>query len=138
MPVAHRIPRWPALMVAAGLTAGCSDGNDPDTLPECTGAVSLSVGAGATPAISWSPACRLFLVLVEDPTGTGDQWGVLSDSSNAIVPPVRYGTMPPGATRELLPAAPLQPGHEYQLTVFRFTGPEHEDGQVIGQTTFAP
>jgi hypothetical protein len=118
--------------------AGDRDSTDPDTLPECAGAVSLAVGPGTTPALSWSPACRLFLVLVEDPTGSGDQWGVPSDSSNAIPPPMQYGMVPEGATKEMLPATPLQAGHEYRVTVFRFTGPGHEDGEVIGQATFAP
>jgi hypothetical protein len=107
-------------------------------LPECAGAVSVAAGSGTTPVLTWSPACRLFLVLVEDPTGTGDQWGVLSDSSNAITPSVKYGTVPQGATKELVAPTPLQSGHEYRLSVFRFTGPGHEDGELIGQTAFTP
>lgn len=62
----------------------------------------------------------------------------LSDRSNGISPPVRDGTVPAGATKEAQPPEALQPGHEYQLTVFRFTGPGHEDGEVIGQITFVP
>lgn len=138
MRIPQRLHRWPALAVLAALTPGCDDTTDPGTLPECGGAVSVAVGPGTTPAITWSPACRLFLVLVEDPNGTGDQWGVLSDSSNAITPSVTYGTVPQGATKELVPPSPLQGGHEYRLSGFRFTGPGHEDGEVIGQTAFTP
>jgi hypothetical protein len=132
------IHRWPALAALAALVPGCKNGTDPDPVSACTGVVSISVGSGTVPALSWSPPCRLFLVLVEDPTGTGDQWGVLSDSSNGIAPPVHYGTVPEGATKELLPPVPLQAGHEYRLNVVRFTGPGHEDGEVIGQATFTP
>jgi hypothetical protein len=130
--------RWPALTALAALTPGCNDGMDSSPLPECSAAVNLSVGSGTTPVLNWAPACRLFLVLVEDPTGTGDQWGVLSDSTNGIQPPVRYGMVPEGATKEVLPPTPLQSGHEYRLIVFRFTGPGHEDGELIGQATFTP
>ena len=74
--------------------------------------------AGLTPVIRWTPACRLFLVLVEDPTAGTDQWGVLSDSTNGIAPPVTYGTLPAGATKELTPPVNLQTGHVYRLGVF--------------------
>ena len=106
--------------------------------PDCTGAVTPTLGAGLTLVIRWTPACRLFLVLVEDPTAGTDQWGVLSDSTNGIAPPVTYGTLPAGATKELTPPVNLQTGHVYRLGVFRFTGPGHEEGVLAGQVTFTP
>lgn len=114
------------------------DGNGPSQLAECTGPVTLSASAGTVPRFTWTPACRLFLVLVEDPTGDGDQWGVLSDSSNKIAPGVSYGVIPSGATKELLAPVPLVAGHSYHATVARFTGPGHEDGVTIGQLDFTP
>lgn len=138
MGTAPRLCRWPAPALLAAFTLACNDATDSGTLPQCAGAVSVAVGSGTTPAVTWSPACRLFLVLIEDPTGTGDQWGILSDSSNAITAPVQYGTVPPGATKELLAPTPLQSGHEYRVSVFRFVGPGHEDGELIGQKAFTP
>ena len=82
------------LLAGLAVSAGCSDSTSEATLPECTGTVAPTIGAGLTPVIRWTPACRLFLVLVEDPTGGTDQWGVLSDSTNGIAPPVTYGTLP--------------------------------------------
>ena len=124
------------LCVTAALA--CSDSNAPGALPECTGAVTPKVGSGTTPRISWTPACRLFLVLVEDPSGGGDQWGVLSDSSNAIATPVTYGSMPAGATKELQAAIALTVGQQYHLVLYRFTGPGHEDGTLAGEADFTP
>jgi hypothetical protein len=130
---------FPAGLVAIGLLSlACDDGAGPGTAAECTGPVAVTVGAGTVPRFSWTPACRLFLVLVEDPSGDGDQWGVISDSSNAIGSPVKYGTVPAGATSELLSPVALQAGHLYHMSVFRFTGPGHEDGTVIGETDFTP
>jgi hypothetical protein len=108
------------------------------TAPQCAGPVTLSVGGGTNPAFRWTPDCRLFLVLVEDPLNGEDQWGVESDSANGIGPPVTYGTVPAGATKELMSPTALQAGHAYRVDVFRFTGPGHEDGLIVGQQTFTP
>jgi hypothetical protein len=114
------------------------DESGPSELSECAGPVTLSVSAGTEPRFTWTPACRLFLVLVEDPSGDGDQWGVLSDSSNNIAPGVSYGVIPSGATKELLAPVHLVAGRSYHATVARFTGPGHEDGTIIGQRDFTP
>ena len=138
MPRPRRHPWETGLIAIALVSLACDDAMGPGTLPECSGPVTVAVGTGTLPILRWTPACRLFLVLVEDPGSGGDQWGVLSDSSNSIAPPVTYGTSPAGATKELLPPAVLQHGHVYHLSVFRFTGPGHEDGVVIRQTDFTP
>jgi hypothetical protein len=125
------------LCVAAVLVcvSGCGDSG---TAPDCAGAVNLSVGSGTTPQFRWTPTCRLFLVLVEDPATGDDQWAVDSDSSNAIDSPVTYGTIPKGATKQSQAPVALQAGHTYQVYVFRFTGPGHEDGVLIAQQPFTP
>lgn len=126
-------------LVSVTAALACSDSNAPGTLPECTGAVTPKVGSGTTPRISWTPACRLFLVLVEEPAGgAGDQWGVLSDSSNAIATPVTYGVMPAGATKESQAPTALVTGQQYHLVLYRFTGPGHEDGTLAGEVDFTP
>ena len=136
-------PRFLALVVYAGVAlalAGCGDHTDPAPLSACTGPVTLSVSPGVTPRISWTPACRLFLVIVEDPSGGGglDQWAVDSDSTDAIEPPVTYGVIPPGATKQLLEPVPLQAGQQYRVAVWRFIGPGHEDGELIDTLNFIP
>jgi hypothetical protein len=121
------------------VVAACGDSTGNDGVLACEGAVTVQVGSGTSPQISWTPVCRLFLVLVEDAGGMGgDQWAVESDSSNSIAPPVRYGTIPPGATDEITLPVTLQAGHAYRVNVFRFTGPGHEDGVLIGQANFTP
>ena len=128
------------LAVALGISVAvaCGDGAGPASGSECTTAVTLTVGTGTTPVFGWTPACRLFLVLVEDTSGGFDQWGVESDSANGIAPPVTYGTIPPGASKQLTPPITLQAGHGYRVILFRFTGPGHEDGVLIAQKPFTP
>ena len=78
----------PFAAVSCALLLACSDGTNPgDSLPVCTGPVSILVSSGPTPSFSWTPACRIFFVNIE--LGASDQWGVISDSTNAIARPVR-------------------------------------------------
>lgn len=120
------------------LLCGCSEDNPISPTPEdCTGPVQVSVSSGATPTFAWTPLCSLFFVLVEPESSGADQWGVISDSTNAISPPVVYGVVPPGA-RELTPPEALVSGITYEVLVFRWTGPGEEDGELVGQQKFTP
>lgn len=127
------------LLLLAVVGTGCSsDSAGPGgPLSACTGVVSVSVSGGTTPTFSWTPACRLFLVLVEPASSGEDQWLVITDSTNAIAPPVTYGVTPPGAVQLAAPTA-LVAGQAYKLVVFRWTGPGAQDGALIGTGTFTP
>ena len=124
-----------AAVVAAGIA--CSD-NSPGTtgpLPECTGAVTVAVSSGTTPTFTWAPSYRLFFVLVEPAQSGADLWSVGSDGTNAIRPPVIYGTVPNGA-RELQSVTPLVTGATYDVYVYRWTGPGTQDGVLAGSKAF--
>jgi hypothetical protein len=97
--------------------------------------VTIEVSSGTSPTFDWSPACRLFFLGVE--LGAADQWLVITDSANAIAPPVRYGVLPAGA-RQRDPALPLEPGQTYDVNFARWTGPGAEDGVPIGTEFFTP
>ena len=133
--------RW---CVAAGVlivaaAAGCADepsGTD-GPVPECTGAVSVTVGTGTTPTFTWTPACRLFLLLVEPVVGGTDLWSIISDSANVIAPPVTYGVVPTGV-QEGDPPTTLVVGSGYEVYLYRWTGPGRQDGALVGQATFTP
>ena len=126
--------RWAALSV--GLAACSSDPTSPgEIVPECTGPVSIEVSSGTMPTFDWTPACRLFFLIVE--LGADDQWLVITDGTNAIAPPVRYGVLPTGA-RQRDPATPLEAGQTYDVNVARWTGPGPEDGVLIGSEFFTP
>jgi hypothetical protein len=83
--------------------------------------VTTTVTGGATPLISWTPACRAFRLRVEalPSVGFGEYriyWEVFSPAGN-ITPGVRYGAVPNGAS-ETAPVQPLTSGRiiEYMLT----------------------
>ena len=121
-------------ILLASLACG-SDTTSPSEQAACTGNVTVSVSSGTTPNISWEPACRAYLVLVEE--DGGDVWGAVSeDGAHAIATPVRYGVVPTGAT-ELTPPSPLSAGTAYSVSVFRWTGPP-QDGTLIGTKAFTP
>lgn len=105
----------------------------------CTGPVEVAVSTLNTPAFSWTPACRSWFVLVEHDSSGADQWSIISDSTNAISPPVIYGVKPFGyGTRELVPPEALVSGNTYRVSVFRWTGPGAQDGELVGLQKFTP
>ena len=125
-----------ALTCVMGLACS-SDATSPGAAPPaCTGAVAITVSSGTSPSFNWTPACRLFFVNVE--LGASDQWSIISDSTNAIAPPVQYGVVPAGAVQSTLDVAPLEAGQTYDVNVFYWTGPDAQDGTFIGSQDFTP
>ena len=125
-----------AVVLGSAIAACSSDPTSPGgPLEDCTGPVSIEVSPGTSPTFDWSPACRLFFLNVE--LGADDLWLVISDSTNAIAPPVRYGVLPAGA-RQRNPATPLESGQTYDVNLARWTGPGAEDGALIGSQVFTP
>jgi hypothetical protein len=103
-----------ALFPLLGL--GCSDALGPSA---CLSGMSFVVGTGTQPTFDWRPACgvnALTVRAVENPDEA--IWGLGSPStSNAVRPPIRYGTIPSGASgTETAPA--LVTGSTYRLTLY--------------------
>jgi hypothetical protein len=98
--------------------------------------VTIAVSSGTSPSFSWTPACRLFFVNVE--LGATDQWSIISDSTNAIAPPVRYGVVPAGAQQSSSDVPSLQAGETYDVNLFYWSGPGAQDGTFIGSRDFTP
>ena len=121
------------LVVVLLAMAGCSDGaTGPDNIEPCTvNSVTVSVSSGTTPTFTWTPACRVLMLLVEQEAT--DQW-LLEATGDGIAPGVRYGTVPPGATARD-PAIPLQAGTTYEVILFR--GPP-ESAVIIAIEEFVP
>lgn len=130
--------RTPIPLLLAALLFGCSEDNPVNaSLPVCSGPVTIAVSAGTTPTFTWTPACRAFMVLVE--LGASDQWGVMSEGTNAIAPGVVYGVVPAGAQQFTTGAAPaLVAGQTYDVTVAYWTGPGGDDGALAGNQSFVP
>jgi hypothetical protein len=125
----------PALSLA--LAASCSKSMEPAVLlPLCVpGATAVSVSAGVTPSVNWSPACRVsFLDVVSFGVS---QWRVTSDSANLITPPVQYGVVPSGA-RQIAAPVILQAGFNYSVIIGRWIGPKATDLENVGTLAFMP
>ena len=97
-------------------------------------AVSIIISPGTTPTFSWEPPDPVSWLTVEGARGE-DQWFVTTDSTNAIVPPVRYGDVPGGA-RELVPARALIAGSTYQVGLAQATASGQTD--LIAIRPFTP
>lgn len=133
---------WFALAL---LTIAC--GGDSSTAPKdaepCTESVTLHVTSGLTPDISWTPACKLFLVGVEQVSDGHDLWFVSADSISGgagILPPVRYGSTPVGA-HQFENFTPLTRGVAVRALAFRPGGPAGTDTVNVvlaGTVQFTP
>lgn len=102
------------------LLASVSCSNDvtgPETSGPCTTDVSVTVSGGTTPTFTWTPACRVIGLLVEE--GASDRW-LLEATGAGIAPGVTYGSVPAGASQDA-PAIPLVSGTTYEVILFRGT-----------------
>lgn len=97
----------------------------PPFVAPCTAAdvadLTLSVGSGTEPTLSWQPACGVSQLRVDYPDpdypelGPQRAWSVVG---LFLAPPVRYGEEPPSLFPNLLPAEPLEPGRLYTARLF--------------------
>ncbi len=127
----------PLIALSCTMVLACSDSTSlGDPAAACTGPVTIAVSSGTSPSFSWTPACRLFFVNVE--LGASDQWSIISDSTDAITPPVQYGVVPAGAQQSSSEVTPLVPGQTYDVNLFYWTGPGAQDGTFIGSREFTP
>ena len=120
MPLRCRFHIWLRAAAAGALFPllglGCSDTLGPSA---CLSGMSFVVGTGTQPTFDWRPPCgvnALTVRAVENPEKV--LWGLGSPStSNAVHPPIRYGTIPSGASGTE-PAPALIPGSTYRLTLY--------------------
>ena len=109
-------PRLIVLVFLASVS--CSkDVTGPETSGPCTTDVSVTVSGGTTPTFTWTPACRVIGLLVEE--GASDRW-FLEATTAGIAPGVTYGSVPAGASQDA-PAIPLVSGTTYEVILFRGT-----------------
>jgi len=111
--------------------AGCSDAAGPNRDP-CTGDVTITVSSGPTPTFTWTPACGVIGLLVEEEAS--DMWFISATGSGTIGSGVKYGTVPPGATEETPPLT-LLAGRTYEVILFRGT---QDDGVIAGLKALPP
>ena len=98
----------------------------------CPATVSVSISAGTTPTISWTPDCPVNLVLVEE--NASDMWLIWGDG-NVFEPGVQYGSDHPCAV-DFRYEGPLVAGTEYDVILFRYDGPD--DYTTIAVKSFRP
>lgn len=125
------------------LFIGCSNDNsstNADKIPECTGNVEISVSSGTKPVFSWTPECKIYLLLVENTSNGSDVWGIKTEGSNSIAPSVTYGSIPKGA--EILSeengTLNLISGTEYRVILFTYAVPDSLSSSIIGISNFMP
>jgi hypothetical protein len=128
-----------AALLAASAGACGDDSTGPDRLAACSDAVTVAVGPGTTPDISWTPRCGAALLAVEEvgaSSGLEIKWHVLALES-LLEPPIRYGVAPDGAVDIIaLPPTPLVSGRTYRVTVHgRGAGLSFVE---LGSATFTP
>ena len=99
-----------ALLVAS---ASCSDSTGTGSFP-CNGTVTASASAGRTPTFTWSPACLVSAIQVQD--NGSDMWFV-STPGAGIRSGTKYGSTPSGAIVGQAPLG-LVTGTTYDLILY--------------------
>lgn len=105
----------------------------------------ITVSAGLRPKIAWTPSPSYQLQVYAGPSdgnGIGVLWSVAGSGGyeNALASPVIYGEPPAGS--QYAPAAPLEAGHTYTVTVTRVDQRGSGDGffntrhRYVGVRTF--
>jgi hypothetical protein len=125
-------PRTGLLLCAlAGGLLGC--GSTTEALGPCTSPVTVSIGAGRTPQISWAPACAVAQLIVFSPPSLGgpSNWWAIKSSTMDIRPPVQFGSTPAGA-QEVIAAQPL----DLQRSIFVIVSDVQGNG--LGDATRNP
>jgi len=133
--VRHHIGKVTCLVLLGGLI-GCSDSSGTEALEICTNPVTLTVGAGTTPKISWSPACLANQVVINE-QGGGPAWAMFFVvDSNPLRPPVHYGVVQAGALGTPTSPAPLTAGTTYNVNLF--VDPVGGPAELIGTKSVTP
>ena len=120
------------LMVGLLAVMSCED---PLAVSDCPDQVQISVGAGTTPEIDWTPRCHLVGLLITSTYTGGTVWsiggpqrGVCGDDGqqcywrNTLYPPIRYGVVPQDAVQDFPPdqkPQALRVGWPYELRLRR-------------------
>jgi hypothetical protein len=108
-----------AIAASMAIVALTSCGDDPVSTSgpaACTGNVTVTVTGGTTPTFSWTPACSVVALIVEE--SANDQWNVIANGDPGFGPSVVYGTKPGGST-QVGAVTPLRAGVSYSVTLFR-------------------
>ena len=105
-----------SMAFAALASCGDDDPSSPNAPAACTGNVTVTVTSGTTPTFSWTPACSVVALIVEE--AANDQWNVLANGDPGFGPSVVYGAKPPGST-QVGAVTPLRAGTSYTVTLFR-------------------
>ena len=124
------VSRSALVALAAAISASaCGDA----VSPVCPGdIVTVTASSGTTPEFTWTPACPVAQLDVDDMTQGGvNVWRISGQGTNAIAPGLRYGETPTGVVQLRAPD-PLVAGREYRLTVLRWVGDAQSGGLAGG------
>lgn len=125
-------------LLAVGLVAVVSC-NNPLAVSDCPDEVQITMSAGTTPEIDWTPRCHLYALTVST-YGDANVWiihgppqylicsdyGPCPTPLNTLYPPIRFGVVPRDAFQDVPPpnqqAPPLNVGWPYAVRLQRAGG----------------
>ena len=126
-------------LLAVGLVAVVSCDN-PLAVSDCPDEVQITMSAGTTPEIDWTPRCHLYALTVST-YGDANVWIIhgppqylicpddgraCPSALNTLYPPIRYGVVPHDVFQDVPPpdeqAPPLNVGWPYAVRLQRAGG----------------
>lgn len=123
------------ILVSCGGETGMNPPPPDENDFSCSDSVSITVGAGLNPTISWTPDCTVGRLIVEQ--GIDEYWGSETAGENSYRSPIVYDVHPPTAL-ELEPAIPLEAGQTYTVSLFTWVSVTPESLLLVGTKSFTP
>lgn len=124
-------------LLAAGvaLLAAACGGSTAEPLVACDEPVLITLTTGISPRFTWQPRCLIAKVVVQDSV-QNVMWDVQAPASS-IPPGVQYGETPEGA-QELTPPVTLIAGRSYAVGLYRATGLQPSQVELLSAVAFRP
>ena len=126
--------RMAATIAVTAAVSACGDDSTGTEIAQCqpeTQVLVVTTQIGENVVFDWTPACGVrTLFLEQDFPPENDVWQIespdaplgapLSDQSNVIMPPITYGTVPPGVLlSDAQAATPLSPTSSASSACYR-------------------
>ena len=129
------------LIVVYASLPGCTEEQCPTGVQPAgafSSVVAITVNRADPFEFRWVPCCEVGRIDVHEKESQKLLWSIATEGHNGVESPVHYGKVPTGCHQLYFVGTDhqLQYRRWYTVTIWRWTGPEPTDGELIGSQHF--